>query len=472
MWRGWACGSSCSAEGEPVKRSTWVLAVLAVALLATILLWERDKPSTSEVEAWKGRILGGLRVEDVRGVKRSGFQPLSLRRVESEGDSNSSNKKETAWKLLAPVEDAADGYAVEGFVERLLSTRVLRAVDASAKPEDLGLGPPRAVWTLHTSEGDRVLEVGLQAPMGEGLYVRVQGTTCLVDSSLEEALLRSMAAFRLRDLLPLGSHDVERMTLRHRDGRILSFRREDIGGWAVTDPYSDWGASDRILSLLDDVCLCPVVDFPEEPPGGMAGGFDPPQTRIKVQGRRKTFVVELGGPAPGGPETERRVLVRCSGRPGLLAVSLNSLKSLDQSPESFRSLEVFRRTLFEADEVLVKGKGTVRIVRDDASGWRFAEPSPPPPGGDAPALAAALTALEGIRVAQSPTGAPGPGGQAVTVVLKGKLFEERVQVRREAGAVVARPGGRTVGIELAPKGWDRVESALGKPVEGNAGKTP
>ncbi|MEW6757208.1 MAG: DUF4340 domain-containing protein [Acidobacteriota bacterium] len=455
-----------------MKRSTWVLAILAAAVLAAILLWERDKPSTSEVEAWKGRILGGLRADDVRGADRSGFQPLSLQRAEPDGESSSPDGKAAAWRLVAPVEDAADGYAVEAFVDRLLSIRVLRAVDARAKPEDLGLLPPRATWTLQTAEGGRVLEVGLPAPMGEGLYVRVEGKTLLVDSGLEEALLRSPADFRLRDLLPLGSHDVERLTLQHRDGRRLSFRREDVGGWAVTEPYSDWGASDRILALLDDVCLCPVVDFPDEPPGGQAGGFGPPEASVEVEGGGKTFAVDLGGPAPGGGATERRVLARCSGRPGLLAVSLNSLKSLDQPPESFRSLEVFRRTLFEADEVLVKGESTVRIVRDDAAGWRVAEPSAPPPGGDAPALAAALTALEGVRVAESAGGPPAPGGQAVTVVLKGTLFEERVQVRREAGAVVARSAGRTVGIELDPKGWDRVESALGKPIGGDVGKTP
>jgi len=455
-----------------VKRSTWVLAILAAAILAAILLWERDRPTTAESEAGRGRILGGLRAEDVRGVDRSGYQPLSLVRTDPDGDSDGSDGPAEGWKLTAPVEDPADGYAVSGFVERLLAARGLRAVDEGARPEDLGLKPPRATWTLRTASGVRVLEVGLPAPLGEGLYVRAEGKSWVLESGMEETLLRPASAFRLRDLLPVGSHEVERVTVRHRDGRTLSFRREPAGGWTVTEPYSDWGASETILTLLDDLCLCPVMDFPELPPEETAREFDSPRTRIEVHGGGKAYAVELGGPAPGGEAAERRVLARCTGRSGVLAVSLNSLKSLDQPPETFRSLEVLRRSVFECDEVLVSGDATVRIVRDDGAGWRFAEPSPPPPGGDAPSLAGALTALKGIRVSDPAEGAPAPKGRAVTVVLRGDVFEERVQVWRDAGATFARPAGRPVRVELDPAGWAKVEAALGKASLGSEGKRP
>jgi hypothetical protein len=454
-----------------VKRSTYILALLAAVLLAVILLWERRRPSTSEAEAARDRILVGLRADEVRAMERGGFQPLVLRRSHGGAPSESATEPEdAAWRLLGPVADAADTYAVNGFLERIISSRALRPVDAGARLEDLGLKPPRATWTLRTTERDRSLEVGRTAPMGEGLYVRADGKAFLVDAGMEDLFMRPAAAFRLRDLLPIGSHEVDALTVRHRDGRSLGFRKGGDGGWSVTEPYADWGASEPILTLLDDVCLCPVADFPEADKDATAG-LDPPEVRLEVKVGARTFTVDLGGPAPGGEAVERRVFARCSGRPGLLAVSLNSLKSLDQAPETFRSAEVLRHTLFEAEEVLVTGAATVRIARDGAEGWRFLEPASPRPGADAPALAAALTALIGTRMTRPDRESP-ETGRPVTIVLRGTHFEERLQIREEAGSAFARPAGRPVRVELDREGWARVKAALRLLSGGDEGTSP
>lgn len=439
-----------------MRRSTLVLFSLVVLLLAFVLLWERKAPSTAEREAHRGDLLPGVKAGDLVRLERGGSDPVLLVRKAPPGDGEGQGVK-SSWKMERPLKDVGDRYGVEGFAERLATTQILRTVSTEAPLEGLGLQPPRAVWTLGFAKGEpRTVEVGGEAPLEEGLYLRVSGRTVLVPKELESLLLRPASDFRLKDLFTFGTADVSAVTVQRRGGvRLTCIRRGE--GWEVTEPFEDWASTEKVLALLDDLSLCPVAAFAPEGEGGT--GLQDPEIRVVVRLRSGTPVsLTLGGPAPGGGPAEKRFYAVSTERPGLLVVSSRFLASLQEKAEAFRSLEVFRRSLYDADEVEVQGPLTLRLRRDSQGGGWSAEGKT---GweDDAVVLVGHLSSLRATGVLAPPPRPVNPW----LLTAKAAGFQERVAVwRADDGRVLARPVGRPVALLLEPDGWKAVEALLRK----------
>lgn len=444
-----------------MRRSTWILLAVVVLLFAFVFLWERKAPSTAEREAHREDLLPAMKAGDLVRLERRGFDPVLLvRQGPPEGRPGQEDAK-TAWRMERPLKDASDRYGVEGFADRLATARVLRAVSKEAPAAGLGLEPPRAVWTLELRKGERrTVEVGGEAPLQEGIYLRADGRVVLVPKDLESLLLRPASDFRLKDLLTFGTADIAGVTVE-RNGSRLAFVRNGEG-WDVTAPFQDWASTDKVLALLDDLSLCPVAAFPQAAEGET--GLASPQTRVVVRPRAGSPVtIALGGPAPGGDPAEKRVYATSSERPGLLVVSSRSLASLEGEAEGFRSLEVFRRSVYDADEIKVQGPRALRLRRDPKQGW-LAEGATVGED-DAVVLVGHLASLRGTAV----LAAPPPPVHPWVLTVKGGGFEERTSVwRAEDGRVLARPVGRPVALVLDGEGWKAAEALL----EGRRASTP
>ncbi|MGC8762298.1 MAG: DUF4340 domain-containing protein [Acidobacteriota bacterium] len=448
-----------------MRRSTLVLLAVVALLLAFVFLWERKAPSTAEREAHRDDLLKGLKAGALVRLERRGLDPVVLvREAPAKGKEEESKN---SWKMVLPLKDAADRYGVEGFADRLATARILRSVAREAPAAGLGLDPPRAVWTLQSEGGEtRTVEVGGVAPLDEGIYLRTGGRTVLVPKDLESLLLRPASDFRLKDLLTLGTADVASVTVERGSGGRLSFVRKGEG-WEVTEPFEDWASTEKVLALLDDLSLCPVAAF--APSGEAGAGLQSPKARVVLRPRSGAPVtLTLGGPAPGGDPAEKRVYATSSERPGLLIVSSRSLASLEGEAEGFRSLEVFRHSLYDADEIEIQGPRTLRLRRDPQKGW-----STEGAAGredDAVVLLGHLSSLRGSAV----LGAPPPPEHPWAFAVKGAGFEERTAVFRAGdGRVLARPLGRPVALVLDGEAWKAAEALLrgeGAPSPAKGGK--
>lgn len=424
-----------------MKRGTWVLLVIVAALAAFIFLWERGRPTTQDRES--GRLLS-LKAEKVVRLSRTGDSPVVL------------VKRGETWDLEKPVADKADRYGVEGFLDQVSAMTGLRAVGAGTSEADLGLKPPRAVWSLETGGDAEKVEVGAQAPLKEGLYVRADGKVWVVPSDMEGLLMRPVDEFRLKDLTAVPTADVEAFSWSAK-APVLAAEKSPAG-WNVTIPFRDWGAESAIQTFLDDLCLCPVFGFSKpEVTEGSAGLEDPVASfELTLKGGRKVRVA-LGGPVPGADPGKDLVYASSSDRPGIMEVSRNSLRFLKSSPENYRSDALFRHSLYEADSVAVEGAYTVKLVRDEKTGWRFDTPKKAPAGADASVLAAGLTALR----AGGLTPGAGAGPDYLKIVLKGAGFSETLVIGPEGkGGRVAKPQGREGWLVLDADPWHRAEAAL------------
>jgi hypothetical protein len=434
-----------------VKRSTWVLLALVAALLAGIALWERRAPTTEQRETGQLKIFDPS-VAKATKLDREGEAPLRLRKG-----------TDGRWSLSLPVEDLADRYTVESLLERLVQARALRFLPPGTPTAELGLDRPRATWSLQGDDGKVRVEIGREAAFGEGLYLRVNGVLALAPRDLEGLLLGPAEDFRLKALTAAATQDVKSFTVEEAGKLRVGARRDATGGWEITVPYEDWGASEKIETMLDDLSLCIVDAFVPGTLDGRTAGLIPPQRRVHLDMEKGPAVdIALGGPAPGGDPKKNLIYASVSGRPSPMTVSANSLKTLSQDPESFRSLKIFRHGAFEASDLMVRGTCSVSLKRTKEGDWRVSGTAPAPQGADPGSLAMALSGLKGEKflVWQGPS-TPGFGHAEWTITLKGNGFEETVEVGTEHdGTRLAHPQGRPVALLLSREGWATAETAL------------
>jgi hypothetical protein len=432
-----------------VKRSTWILLAIVLALAAVIVFWERKQPSTDEA-AQKKEKLAGLAAAGVTSLARAGQDPLTL--VKDDND---------RWKLTAPVEDSADRYAVEGFLGRLAELKVIRWVDAPSNLEELGLQPPKAVWKIQ-GPSPLTLDVGGEAALKEGLYLRAAGRVALVPSDLESLLLRPASQFRSKNLTAAATQEIRACSVSQGGKETLAFKRSAAGGWDLTAPVRDWGDAAKIENLLDDVSLCLVDSYADDHPKDLkAYGLDPPATFVRLELTKAPAVeVRLGSPVPGSDASKGLVYAWASGRPSVMTVSLNGLKSLAQDPEGLRSPGLWRHDFFDVQEIRFQGKAALALKRGKDGAWEFEEGRKPSGKADAAGLVGALQSLRGEKVL-SPPAAARAGEPLLTAVLKGKEFEEKTAFAAGSeGSVWAMPAGRSAVLPVPKEEWARFEAAL------------
>jgi len=433
-----------------MKRGTWVLLAVVAALVAVILLWERKLPGTAEVEKEKGRLLP-VAVKEARSLARTGWAPVALAKHDEE-----------RWDLTLPVADRADRYAVTGFLDRLADTEVSRWVEG-ALPADLGLDAPRASWTLELPAGKTTVELGGAAPLEAGIYLRVDGRVALVPPSLEETLLRPVSDFRAKELLTVGSPDVDSLQYREGGRERLSFRREGEG-WSVSAPFSDDGDPAGLESLLDDVCACPLNSVVEDNPRDLSRyGLATPIQEIRLGTKKGEVVLRLGSAVPGSDPAKALLYASTSDRPAsVFSISRNSLKSLSGDFASLRSLSPFRRDPYEATSLTLSGAFSLTLASDKQGGWLTQSPPPGAKAGDGAPLFSAIAGLKGRRA--QPAGdlaAAGLSPPYLTLVLKGEGWEEKVEVgAEENGRRSLRRTGRPILLEVGKEDWQTLEAAL------------
>ncbi len=432
-----------------MKRSTWVLLGIIAALALFILLFERKMPSSGEVKEQSSKLFPA-KFKDVASLSRTGFQPVSLK-----------SGAEESWNIVAPVADKADRYGVTGFTDELGGASVTRWVD-DASLKDLGLEPPRATWTIEAKSGRATLEVGADAPLDAGLYVRANGKVALVPKSLEDTLLRPAGDFRSKELVASPEQDVTSFSMTSGGHDLLAFSRAD-GAWRVTAPFKDAGDGAKLQGILDDACLCPIDHVVEDNPADFSKyGLAPPDKVIKLGTKPgATVTVMLGSTVAGGDPKKALIYAYSSDRPSVFAVSSNSIKSLFQDPQELRSLALFARDPFDADRIEVKGAFNLAITKDAKGMWSLEKTAGAKPD-NGPALFTALSDLKGTKAfAGGEMEALNLGQPSLTITVKGKGWEESDGLfEGKDGSCYARPKGRDVALAIAKDDWKTARLAL------------
>ncbi len=364
-------------------RTLLALLVAVLALAAFVAFYERDLPGSEAREAAAKKVLPGVASDDVTAVTiEQGEQRVRIERAA--GDDAAQGAAAAAdgaaappagvagdWRLTAPAElagDRADGAAVAALVDRLVALEKSRQL-LDARPEDVGLAPPRARVVLERRDGDPVeLAVGADVPASDAMVLarRDTGATYLVDRAVFGDLGKPPGEWRSHDVFTADRESIRRVTLTGNGSEVVLERRD--GGFWLAQPFDDRADADAVDRLLTDLVGLRVDHF-LDPPAPPAGALDlePPRTVVTadVEGGGEPLRVEIGAPAEGGAggnyyRVGDQLFVAQSDLPG---------EALRPAPE-WQSKALLAHELYEVEGLAVTGGGEPLHLERSGTDWK------------------------------------------------------------------------------------------------------
>ncbi|HUR40440.1 MAG TPA: DUF4340 domain-containing protein [Verrucomicrobiae bacterium] len=146
-------------------------------------------------------------------------------------------KQDGRWRLAAPVKGEVDDFEIAALLN--LATAATQAKIEGAKPEDLGLAPPKYSITLN----DQAIAFGGTEPLQFHRYVQAGGATWTIEDPPSAALDKDWSDLVAKNLVPAGS-EIERIELPQ-----LALAKAD-GKWSLM-PADPKAGADQLQKLAD-----------------------------------------------------------------------------------------------------------------------------------------------------------------------------------------------------------------------------
>lgn len=183
--------------------------------------------------------------EAVTGVTiKQGSQELVLKRT---GDQ---------WQILKPVALKAEASLATTLAGDLASIRATHWLVENAAPADLQKYElNKSVTTIEAELTDGKRQTLILGPVrGNDRIARVAGKGQIVNVADWSAkqLLKTVEDLRDRNLISIRSEDINRMSFRTSDVRLVTFKREG-GGWSVSGNASGMADGEKVQELIDTI---------------------------------------------------------------------------------------------------------------------------------------------------------------------------------------------------------------------------
>ncbi|MBM4266671.1 MAG: DUF4340 domain-containing protein [Deltaproteobacteria bacterium] len=295
-------------------------------------------------------------------------------------------REEETWKIVAPVQAAADQKAVEALVRTVAEAEQKRVVDES--PESLapfGLEAPEVLVKLTGKSGPLpALAIGNAAPIGFNAYARRgdEPAVLLTTGTTRSALDKKLKDLRDKTILTVDEAGVEEITLRPADGEAVVLRK-DGESWQIREPIEARADGTKVQSLLGSLRALRATDFVAETGAEAlaARGLAPPQLEIVVQTttepKEKRLLVgaeiESGDEAAPGEGSVKQVAATSPPSEQIYLVATHVLSSLGKTASDLRDKTVVRVAAEDVSSVDVKradGEGYELVKKD--GGWSLA----------------------------------------------------------------------------------------------------
>lgn len=346
-------------------RTLLILALVAVGLGAFIWFVERDLPTTEERAKAAKKVLQGLELEDIVGVRlEAGEQKVSLVRS-GEADS-------PTWRIEAPLAARADRNVVEALIRRLVELESRRRLEGAARA-DFGLATATRRFVLVTDAGTEVaLEVGDAAPVGDGVVVARAGADdlFLVDATIAADLDKAAGDWRDRQMVPAVRSEVASLRLGPQ-GVLLAERGDQF--W-IEAPVVDRADEDHVNGLFATLSSARIERFVDEPAVLADLGLDPPKAELEVVVEGQEAPIRIGWGVATGPESGR-FWASVDGQ--VVETTADLAVHLDRKPSDWRSRAWTATRSFDVDRVTFDlGGGEVAVTRaENGSDWLRGEDS-------------------------------------------------------------------------------------------------
>ncbi len=340
-------------------RRVAILAVVAAALAAYLLVFDRDRGRDAGMS---GRLVERFDRSAVRQVTitRAGAAPLSLTRQAA--------GSEPAWRL-EPGGQAADGAAVDDLLGAIDVAEPARTADL--QPAAAGLVPPRVTLTIDEQPGGTIaLQLGRPDATGTGVFATTgKGRVQVAPRRLLELTDRDPSAFRDRRLFPVAADAVTAIDWPDRAGGAARALRLTDGRWR--NDRGDFAAGERVAEALRQALALRVERYLPAPPTAAGGA---PLLEVTAAGAR--IDVAMGSESCPVPDTLSVIRTGALGRDG---ACLDETKLRALAPVLEAAWAADRRLLAAAPDTVttfaLEGGGRRVALARAAGGWRFTAPS-------------------------------------------------------------------------------------------------
>ncbi len=363
--------------------STVILVVVLAALAGYIYFIDARRDGT-DADA-KEKAFASVTAEDIE----------EIRIKSSDGETSRVQRADGTWRIVEPVQAAADDTELSSITSSLASLDVQRVVDEAAGDlAQYGLEPARVEVEFRSKgqkEPRRIL-LGEKTTTGGDLYARLpdQKRVFLVSSFIDATFNKNTFALRDKTILSFDRQKV--------DGVEVATRRTSVqlaksgSEWRIVKPIAvraDFGAVEGALERLSSAQMQGIVDA--DGADLKKYDLDPPIASFTAtSGGSKTSLL-LGG-------TENALLFAKDGtRPMVFTVAPNMYGDVIRDVSEFRRKDLFDARSFTINRVeFRRGTETIVLTKSKADGkdvWRNGA------GKDVDAMKVddLLTKLSGLR---------------------------------------------------------------------------
>lgn len=250
-------------------------------------------------------------------------------------------KKGEAWRLSAPLDDAADEVAVQALISDLIALRAEAFLDAPPSDEELGFTAPAYRAELALEGGANYTVVLGAKRAGEKLAARSGASGAVeVAASILERLPKSVSALRDKTLASFVSSDAQAFTLTFStpSGEALTVTgTSSADGWK-TEPAMEAGAASALMAEVASLAGREIAADALGAAELAALGLAPARARIEVRGAGEGAAaplladVRLGVLRPGSGLAAQR-----ADRAAVYWIDEARASALPQSAEQFRA---------------------------------------------------------------------------------------------------------------------------------------
>jgi len=175
-----------------VRRSTWILLIIFIALAGAVYFFQRyqtqktDNAATATPSATPVKVynLSGAQVEDIK-ISDSSGNALDLYK----------DQASSKWAVANVPVEKADSFQIESISAQLFDLQAQETFTQTPPLDSVGLITPTYTITMTTTGGSQTItSVGSQTPTGSGYYIRVNaGQVIIVDKIILDDILHLLS---------------------------------------------------------------------------------------------------------------------------------------------------------------------------------------------------------------------------------------------------------------------------------------
>lgn len=340
-----------------------ILAAIVIVVGAYIMLFERHRPTSDEVEAQAGKLLQGFDSDDVTGIVIE--RDAGRIRLEKVGED---------WHLREPFDFPADDSVVSttlGSLVNLEADRRLPAAEVDAA--DFGLDQPAATVVLSSADGSEVtLSVGDELPLGSKRTLRLAGADEIViaPGGFMSDIGREVDGWRSREVVDIAADQVAAIDIGAGGDSIRAVRLGD--DWKLLQPLEDVADRDHLQALVGDLDSMRIEEFLNRVADPAELGLVAPAYEVMVVrgDGEEPFRLALGNTR----ETEGETEVACRRGDGEYFWATDRVTTrLAKAPVLWRSKKVAPFETWDVEGLIItSGESGADLGRYEGS-WEFAD---------------------------------------------------------------------------------------------------